>query len=34
MANNRVNSDAQEQRRFALPPLDAGYAERYISQEN
>ncbi|AZL50098.1 hypothetical protein LZ639_19380 [Pseudomonas stutzeri] len=33
MANNRVNSDVQEQRRFALPPLDAGYAGRYISQK-
>jgi hypothetical protein len=28
-ANNRVNSDGQKLRRFALPLLAAGYAKRY-----
>jgi len=32
MANNRVNSDSQKWRRFALPLLAAGYAERWETQ--
>jgi hypothetical protein len=31
--NNRVDSDVQKRRRFALPLLAAGYAQRYVVEE-